>query len=83
MSEEYWKARYHAAEAAFGKLKTMTKQLPAHLWTDEYRELAGSIHSLGRIAFWVTKCGGCGECSDCKEALNGQTWDQVQQFKHD
>jgi hypothetical protein len=69
MSEQYWKERYHAAEAAFQKLKTLTKQVPAGTWNTEYRELAGLVHTLGREAFWVPLCGACGECEECKKVI--------------
>lgn len=77
MSEAYWKERYHAAEAAFQRLKSHTKVRPAGEWTEEYRELAGLIHTLGRVVFWVPTCGGCGECSECKYVLTGETWQEV------
>lgn len=54
MSEQYWKERYHAAEEAFQKLKTFTKQVPAGTWCENFRTLAGMVHSLGRDAFWVS-----------------------------
>jgi len=73
MSEAYWRERYHAAEAAFQKLKTHTKQINAGLWTPEYRELAGMIHTLGRDVFWVTRCGACGKCEECQKVERGET----------
>jgi hypothetical protein len=65
MSEAYWKARYHAAERAFQKLKVITKQVPAGTWTADYRKLAEAVHTLGRDVFWVPLCGGCGKCEEC------------------
>lgn len=48
-----WKERYYEAEAAFHKLKSMTKKVPAGEQTPEYRELANRIHELGREVFTV------------------------------
>jgi hypothetical protein len=51
---KYWENRYRKAEQAFHVWKRMTKEdLPASLWTPEYRRLAESIHSLGRDVFYV------------------------------
>jgi hypothetical protein len=76
MSEAYWKARYYEAERAFHELKSLTKQVPAGTWTDEYRELAGLVHSLGRDVFWVPRCwrdgNVCGTCDDCKKVERGE-----------
>jgi hypothetical protein len=72
MSEAYWKERYHAAEEAFQKLKSLTKRVPAGTWTDDYRELAEMIHTLGRDVFWVPLCGACGKCEECLKVENGE-----------
>lgn len=53
--ENYWRARYYTAEAAFIKIKALTKQVPASQWTPEYRELAELIHTTGRDVFWLER----------------------------
>jgi hypothetical protein len=48
-----WKTRFEEAQNAFSKLKSLTKRVPATSWTDEYRELADMVHTLGREVFYV------------------------------
>jgi hypothetical protein len=35
------------------QMKALTKQYPAREWNEEYRELAGIIHAIGRDFFYV------------------------------
>lgn len=48
-----WRKRFEDALAAFRKLKSLTKAVPASQWTPEYRELAEAIHTAGREHFYV------------------------------
>jgi hypothetical protein len=77
MSEAYWKKRYYAAEKAFHILKNYTKSVNASLWSDDYRELAGLIHSAGRDVFWLTRCGSCGKCDDCLQGEASRAEDKM------
>lgn len=49
----YWHCRYRKAEEEFQKIKEITKKVPAHTWTSEYRELAEAIHTAGQNAFYI------------------------------
>jgi hypothetical protein len=48
-----WRAGFEQAEIAFHQLKELTKRTPAHAWSNEYRELANLIHTLGREVFYI------------------------------
>lgn len=49
----HWALRFIKAMEAFQELKSMTKSVPAGLWTPEYRALADKIHGMGRDYFHV------------------------------
>jgi hypothetical protein len=77
MSEAYWKRRYYAADEAFHRLKSHTKSAHASQWSEDYRQLADLIHSAGRDAFWLTRCGSCGKCEDCLQGEASRAEDEM------
>jgi hypothetical protein len=48
-----WLRRWNAIEADWARLKAQTKNFPAWAWTQEYRELADVIGTMGREHFNV------------------------------